>query len=331
MTHLTRQPPVVLGSGEPYRLFNRFQVETTSDCNRACSFCPVSTGRRDFPRRSMDPALYSSIVRQLADLGFSGVLQLFLLNEPLLDPLLEDRLREARSALPKCTIYLSTNGDPVDHRGARPVSWSVDRLMRVYEAGATTVNLNVYDAGEEQLERYRGIVDALVATGRVRVNRHRYNRAPLGKYWVALTDMRPERLTASSVDMFHHRTDEDREGDSAPRARCARTQRHMVVRYDGTVPICCAVDPTSPDLVVAGDLNSQTIIEVWNSEIMFKYRWYTQQGRRELPGCDRCGHRMAYPHLVRRVDAPAEAKERWARSLQAWRARRPLPVLAGAS
>lgn len=322
MMTLQRRPAVMLGGDEPYPLPRRLSIETTSSCNRSCSFCPISHGRRDFPTESMDDGLFSSILDQLAEHDWAGVLQMFLLNEPLLDPKLPDRLREAREKLPRCTVYLSTNGDPVDYREREAgVDWSVERLLKFWDAGATVINLNVYDAGQqgaEQLERYSRIVAELRSRGLARLTKHKYSPHPRSRHWVALTDMRPERVSASLVDMFYRKTDVDRVGVKAKQVRCARTQRHLVVRWDGLVPVCCATDPTSDDVPVVGDLRTQTVQQVWNGEALFRYRYYTQQGARVLPGCESCNHRMAYPHVVRQVDAPQPVKDRWARSLRAY-------------
>lgn len=314
---LHKQPPVLYGSGEQYPLFNRISIETSSNCNRRCGFCPISKGRRDFTTRMTDE-LYFSIIRQLYEAQWDGVIQLFLLNEPFIDPDFKRKCRLARQALPECTIYASTNADVVDFRGSKTVDYSIDKLMGFYEAGVTTINLNIYDSGEEQAKRYNQIVDTMLSRGLVQLNKHKYSKVNPRRRWITLTDMRLERLTASSVDMFYEKTDVDRVGVKAKDAYCARTQRHLVVRYDGIVPLCCATDPTSEEVPIIGDLNRQTILDVWNSEMFFKYRYYTQQGKRVLPACDSCNHRMAYSYFVRLVNASKQVKERWARGLEAY-------------
>ena len=76
--NLPNETPVDLETGEEYPLFNRVSLETSSKCNRRCSFCPVSTGRRDFPMTRMSYNLYRKICSQLGNLGFDGVAQMFL-------------------------------------------------------------------------------------------------------------------------------------------------------------------------------------------------------------------------------------------------------------
>ena len=155
---------------------------------------------------------------------------------------------------------------------------------------------------------------------------HKYNAKPRDTKWVALTDMRKERLTSRTVDMFYDRTKEDRSREKRKSGHCARTQRHLVILFDGRVPICCAIDPTDDGVPFVGDVSKRSLRDVWNDELFFKYRYYTQRGSRDLPSCDTCNHRMAYPHMVRHVDAPDDVKARWRRGQAAYEAT--LPVAA---
>lgn len=287
------EDPVPLG--QPYPLFNRVSIETTAYCNRSCSFCPVSHGRR--PRQiSMDDALYTRIVDELGELEFNGCIQMFLLNEPTLDKKLKDRAFELRTACPKATIYMSTNADTLI---------TPEDVHEYYDAGFNVINLNVYDTGPDQYSRLYKLYQDIDAEPTY----NKYRRHSVRKRYVCLTDMRPERTDASTFDMFMNRSEEDRRVSKD--SYCARPHRHIVARYDGKVPLCCAMDPTSDRVVIAGDLNEQSLLDVWNGEVMFKYRWRLQQAMRDLPGCDNCNHKMAYSHVIRRVDADEETLEQW--------------------
>lgn len=317
MASVLDKPSIMYGS-EEYPLFTRLQIETSAYCNRTCHFCPMSMGRR--PKQIlMKDALFYKIIKEMYELKqFKANIRLFLLNEPLIDPGLFKKAKLARTALPKCTIYISTNGDAIDFRGKKTLEWSLTKLKAVYDSGINSINLNVYDDGPEQFERYSAIYSEAIRLGIAQPLEHKYRRVPDPKLnWLYLTDMRPNRESANIVDFFYSRTEEDRP-ESVPDAYCARTQRHLVVLYDGRVPICCTLDPTGKDVVWAGDLNTQKMLEVWNSEIFFKYRYFTQFGSRRLPECDSCNDRMAYAWAVRHVDAPIEVKQHWANSLRSY-------------
>lgn len=306
------EKPVPLG--EDYPWFNRVQLETISYCNRSCGFCPIAWTDRGHV--SMNDYLYTSIVAQLKEIGFDGCLNLFHISEPTLDVKLVERIREARKALPGATIYISTNGDVLDKLYQRNPMDMIARARQYYDAGLTVMNLNIYDTGEEgqaQAARFMKMIDELVVDG-VRTTTKKYSTHNPKKRYVALTDMRIDRAQWSTVDAFFMRSKEDRamvDKATVPQVQCARPNRHIVIRYDGKVVICCAVDPTDPNVPIAGDLNTQTIKEVWNSEMFFKYRWFTQQAKRVLPGCDTCTHRMAFSHVVRQVTASDATLEKW--------------------
>ena len=69
-----------------------------------------------------------------------------------------------------------------------------------------------------------------------------------------------------------------------------RAKSYMTVRYDGRVNLCC-FDPFGK--VVFGDLNNNTIEEVWQSDKHREYQALHNEGRvAQLPLCCSCteGH-----------------------------------------
>jgi len=88
------------------------ELEVSTYCNRHCSFCSNSVADRRGGNRYMDDALYSGILRQLSDLGWSGVLSFHRYNEPLADrPYILRRIDEAKRSLPNALLRIYTNGD----------------------------------------------------------------------------------------------------------------------------------------------------------------------------------------------------------------------------
>ncbi len=305
-----KQPPIKLG--EEYPLFTRVSLETASFCNRACSFCPIAWSGDERGTTYMADDLFRKTIDELAELGFNGVLQMFLLNEPTIDRSMIEKLECVRREMPKVTTYISTNGDVFDAiLKKRGWEHAVQEIERYYDAGLTGMNLNVYDSGTEQLARYGTLVSELLDRG-VRYTYNKYRKHPVSQRFVSITDMRSERLTVESTDLIHiHNKDECARITNVPQKHCSRAQRHIVILYSGKVPICCAIDPTDIELPIMGDVNHQTLKEIWNDEPMFRYRFFTQQAQRILPGCSTCTHRMAYPHVVRRVTADDGVIERW--------------------
>lgn len=258
--------------GEPYPTFTRVSVETTSRCTRACAFCPQSLGRE---HGRMSDETIASLVRQLD--GWRGVVECFGVNEPTADPRLPDVLRRLRG--PGRCLYVSTNGD----------GWRRDPrrgVLAALDAGATVVDVNAYD--DETVAVYRPVLERIVAEGEAS-----WTDAP----WRRQTGRRVHlRTTRDDLHDWNNLELARRMGvERGPtRGYCARPHRHLVIRWDGAIRLCCAAWPG----LVVGHVDD--LWGAWNGRTMFEYRAALQEGRRE-GACEGCTHRMAYPHVVRRV------------------------------
>lgn len=312
-------PPINYPGDEKYPLFNRISIEPISYCNRSCSFCPVAWNDRGTTH--MTDALYAKIVWELAELKFAGVAQLFLLSEPMIDHTLLAKARLLREACPDVSMYISSNGDVLDRLAQKSgLDAAVAKLGEYYDAGINVINVNSYDPGPDQLARYHAFEEAAQRILGVRHTDHKYAHHSPTSRRLCITDMRfGEREEGTEktkgTDVFYIRNAHERAALEAgkvvvPQKYCARTQRHIVVLFDGRVPICCAIDPADESLLV-GDINTQSLEEVWNSKIFFQYRYFTQQARRVLPGCNTCTHTMAFPHIVRKVAPDPELAGAW--------------------
>ena len=92
---------------------------TTAICNASCIHCPTNKDyRRGFPHGYMDFQLFSKIIMELRDGGYSGWFLFGLFGEPLEDRYFEQRLRLIKQLLPAAQISVATNCgvyDPEKH------------------------------------------------------------------------------------------------------------------------------------------------------------------------------------------------------------------------
>ena len=93
-------------------IFDEVIIETTSLCNRKCSYCPISTHVRQ--RKLMDSNLYKKIIDELGEIDFRGKIGYHLFSEPLLDSRLDEFVLYTRNKLKKSEIMIYTNGDCLD-------------------------------------------------------------------------------------------------------------------------------------------------------------------------------------------------------------------------
>jgi hypothetical protein len=216
----------------------------------------------------MSDELYSSIVHQLK--GFDGVVQWFYLNEPLLDKRRYERIAALRQLAPKCTIHLTTNWDLMH---AKTLDEQHDEIDALFEAGVNMLNLNDYDD--------KGY-DRVVNTSGYRVIDHSWSRK--SGQWISCGPL-PGRYHAWGKG-------------EARQSYCARPHRHIVVAFDGRVPVCCAADISNCETI--GDANIESLEDIWQSRRMWDYRSMLQDKRR-VWDCSGCDETMAFPHVVRKV------------------------------
>ncbi len=88
------------------------QIQTVTGCNAGCIFCPNGKTQRQIPKgRRMDRELYRAIVDQCLALGVRRY-SVYLMNEPLLDRELPERIAyiSARIKKPQYTKITSHGG-----------------------------------------------------------------------------------------------------------------------------------------------------------------------------------------------------------------------------
>ena len=97
-------------SQNPFPIFEQIEIETINRCNLTCSFCPVNKKVDPRPFKLMEYDLFSSIIEQLKELGYSGSIALHSNNEPLLDSRIVELSKLAKESLPNARLLLYTNG-----------------------------------------------------------------------------------------------------------------------------------------------------------------------------------------------------------------------------
>ncbi len=105
-----------LASFYQYKRFDMFSgiaIETTPVCNRKCSYCPNSDKGlyKLRPKKRMNNVSFRTIIDQLAEINFKGVVALQHYGEPLLDKKLDDKIKYTRSKLKHAQIEFNSNGD----------------------------------------------------------------------------------------------------------------------------------------------------------------------------------------------------------------------------
>lgn len=115
-----------------FPLFQQVLIETRTDCNNHCPFCPHAFNNK--PLGIMEWGCYTTIINQLCEIDYNGRVALMLSNEPLLDNRLEEMIRYAKAKSQRLFLDITTNGRLLTIE-------TVDNLFRL---GLDNININDY-------------------------------------------------------------------------------------------------------------------------------------------------------------------------------------------
>jgi len=244
------------------RLPEIVQIEATNICNAKCVFCP----RDEMHRRQgiMSVELFKKIVDECAELGITHV-RMHNYGEAFMDRKLVEKVRYAKQKGIR-EVGMISNGSLITEPIARGL----------IEAGLDAINISVDASGKEVFEATRlGLkYDKVIAN----IERLLRLRAESGKRRpkLILSFVRQNNSADEQAFIEHWRSIADKihvtdlhnwagtlNTESDVNYPCYRPWLTFTVLWDGRVSLCCA---DFDGKTVLGDLNSQTIAEIWNAE-----------------------------------------------------------------
>ncbi len=271
-------------------------IENTNCCNSQCVMCP----REKLTRKQgfMDFGLLEKIIREVSAMKRKPIVHLHGYGEPLLDELLPERIDLAKSCGIKQT-YIVTNASLL----------SPDMSRRIIKAGLDKMKISFYgtdklsyDATMRRLDfdvTFHNVMDFL----RIRKEMKRKNPQLIVQYlphqtnhaatkdfrciWSSLLDKDAgDSLNTASLHNYGGGRAYNL-ADSEIISTCFYPWTAMTVLWDGSVVTCC-MDYNGVQVV--GDLNTQTVGEVWNgqtlSSVRKKFGNLDYNGFAACKGCD---------------------------------------------
>lgn len=284
------------------------QLQTKSGCNASCVFCPQKKIRGIFPEVAMSDGLFHKIVEQCAETADLHGVGFVLQNEPLTDPSLFDKIRYFRRHVKtKAMTFITTNGTLLAPQ-------VVDVLL---DSGLDAMHISCNGFGKEDFEAinqgkswevFRENIEKLflrdlskiaVMMSFVRSNLYKEDLEKAIRYW-----------RSRGIHCFIHGIN-NRGGivdDYGKYARPMEKEKFSVRARKRAVKgflRCCpypflqmSVLASGKCLIcthdwgrrqVIGDLNEQTVTEVWNGPMMRDLRLRLLAGRAgSIPSCKHC-------------------------------------------
>jgi len=275
---------------------NYIDVETSSQCNRICNYCPNSIHDRRTSNSFMEWDVYEKLIKELAEISYSETLNFVGYNEPLMHKEdLIDRVSRARELLPGATLNVFSNGDYL----SREV---VDRL---HLAGVDALVISVHMAPNasykdgEVLERIAKTAKVLQLTAHLR-------EAKAGSYMNFDLVGAPIKIAISQAnynEVGHYR------GGSVetvllpkkPRtAACSLPFNQFIIAHNGNVLPCCTLVGDIPEHSshVVGNIEDQSIFDIYSGESYVKWRTHTLNLREKQGPCKYCSGEQSNPEHV---------------------------------
>lgn len=246
-------------------LFSWVDLSLTEMCNRsggsphACTFCP-RIDSKFYPNQNlhMSVHLVDKIAAELEELKYQGTVVLCGYGEPLLHPGIVEIVETL--AFTGCRVEIVTNGDFLGS----------EKITALLNAGLMYFVVSMYD-GPHQVEKLtKAFKDAGVGSDYYLL-RDRWHSAA-DAFGLKLTN-RGGVVTVGDQDFVD------------TRRPCYYTAYQMQVDWNGDV-LLCPQDWFKK--LKFGNLNTESMVEVWRSKRMQKRRKQLIEGRRSEHPCNNC-------------------------------------------
>ena len=246
---------VVLYNGKP--LFSFIDINPTELCNRKCVFCPRHDPNK-YPNQNLHMEIDTAhkMREELEKLNWNGTINICGNGEPLLHKNIVDLVKAFGD---KIKIEITTNGDFL----------TVDLIKQLYESKLNFMVISMYD-GPEQVEYFTSLFDESSIDKSKYILRDRWYGED-EEYGLILTNR---------AGFF------DWNKNIGIGKQCFYMHYSMQIDWNGDVLSCC--HDTYEKTRTFGNVNDETLLDIWNSNMWSKSRKLLGDGKRiELP-CNKC-------------------------------------------
>lgn len=243
-------------SMENFPIFTMVEIETLNRCNNSCSFCPVNKTLDTREYKKMDEDLFISIINQLKELNYTGMVGLYSNNEPLLDERIFDFCKIAKESLPNAYHYMYTNGILLTVEKMEKLVKYLDKLIiDNYNDKLKLIKpvQEIYDYCQKN-DKYKD---------KIEIHLRKQNEVLTNRGGQAKNKAKTKALKSS----------------------CILPYCQFVIRPDGKISLCCndAMGKYS-----IGDLTKETISDIWWGNSHKEIRKKIFSGRGNLALCRDC-------------------------------------------
>ena len=243
------------------------EISDSGTCNRACVFCPRSDAAwiKEFDKKEfIKKELHEKICKELSQYNYSGIVVYSGFNEPLLNKACFENIRRTREYLPNAKIELITNGDVLN----------LTRIKKLFISGLSTLLISVYD-GPDDMQKFKNLCQEANLNQNQYVVRNRY-LPPEKDYGITMSNR------GGLMENAAHSVKPLSKSSTEP---CYYPSYMFFIDYNGDV-LMCSHDWGKKNIL--GNLNKNTFIEIWTSQLSEISRKSLLKGDRIFSPCDVC-------------------------------------------
>ncbi len=243
---------------------SEIEISESGICNRKCSFCPRSDPNYQDINEFISNKLHNKLCDELSEYNYSGLIIYSGFVEPMLDKNIYNLVKYAKNKNPNARIEIISNGDVLN----------AERLKKIYDHGLDRMLISLYD-GEEQYLRFKNLGEQLRLSNYQYVLRKRY-----------LPEEQDFGITLSNRGgMLENSEFKIPKTQKKLNSKCFYPSYKFFVDYNGDV-LMCSHDWGKKNIL--GNLNNQTLKEIWLSEKSLVARRKLNNADRSLSPCDVC-------------------------------------------
>lgn len=276
------------------------QIETTIVCQATCYFCPQKKATRR--PLFMEMPLIEKIIAETSGQGI--VYRPFILNEPFADKRMSEIVRKIKKDK-TAKVEFNTNGELLSEKVGR----------ELLDAGVDTVRFSVDGIRRETFNEARGIsYDRTYkhVTAFIKQAKAEQHPVELEVRMINLPDTEAEQIEFKKywgdlgvpvviTNLYSYPWELQIEVVKKP---CLKILDQMFIYVNGEVTLCCW---DSAERAVVGDIQKQNTLDIWNGEILGRYRALLAEGKRDqILLCSRCD---AYKSVDFSKDLPHLSQE----------------------
>lgn len=275
-----------------------FEVETIRACNAHCDMCTVDEWKGKNNR--MDALLFDNILDEIS--RYSEWIDRVCLSrngEPLLDRNLVWKIKKLKESKIKYVTF-STNASLLDEK----------RSLEIIESGLDDIRFSIDGYTKETFEKIRKGLNfeeirenclnfirlrnehgskPVVQIRMALQSNNAHEEEAWKHYWlerVSSGDIVTSKKIHSWGNQLKSYSDDEYRINKYSYVPCISPWSTMVIHFDGKVPLCgCDYN----NVYALGDINNQSIKEIWQSEAYNRIRKIHSDGKRnEIPLCKGC-------------------------------------------